>query len=256
MLIVDRKAFAIGMLLAASFLGVLALIFTPVFGAGMNGLQYADDMFNRLSKGSSYFIPKVAKSVEAMGGVALNHRLPLSGETAARAVAMLEKSAVVVRLDGEQISVRGDLASLLKHILRDAEDGYRNAGVVLSERYALPERKVLATWWQVLKALDKALTHEQRLAEASTVREVMRKAIEPAHNYYGIEAQRVADMAPRMAGLLLFYVAYTIWWGYAIFFLFQGCGLAMTKKSPVAAGPAHPSPPSGTLGAATLSPDG
>lgn len=235
MIIVDRKAFAIGLLLSVSFLGVLAVIFTPVFGAGMNGLQYADDLFNRLSKGSSYFIPKVAKSVEAMSGTELNVSLRLEGEAAARAAAMLGKSAVVVRLDGEQMKVRGDLVALLMHILRDAEDGYRNAGSALSERYGIPERKVLATWWQVLKSLDKALTQEQRLAEASAVREVLKKAVEPAYNYYGIEAERVADMAPKMAGLLLFYVLYTVWWGYAIFFLFQGCGLAMKKKPPASA---------------------
>jgi hypothetical protein len=250
MLIVDRKAFVIGLMLAASFLGVLALIFTPVFGTSMNGLQYADDLFNRLSKGSSYFIPKVAKSVEAVSGTELNLSLRLEGEAAARAVAMLGKSAVVARLDGEQLSVRGDLAALLKHILRDAEDGYRNAGSALNERYGLPERKVLATWWQVLKKLDKALTQEQRLAQVSVVREVMKKAIEPAYNYYGIKAERVADMAPKMAGLLLFYVLYTVWWGYAIFFLFQGCGLAMKKKPPVAAGAVRRSPPADERGAA------
>ena len=53
-----------GASLAVTFVGVLALIFSPVFGDGMNGLVYADDMFNKLSKGSSYFIPKVAKSNE------------------------------------------------------------------------------------------------------------------------------------------------------------------------------------------------
>ena len=47
-----------------TFAGVLALIFSPVFGDGKNGLVYADDMFNKLSKGSSYFIPKVMKSNE------------------------------------------------------------------------------------------------------------------------------------------------------------------------------------------------
>jgi hypothetical protein len=56
--------FSVGAFLALTFIGVLALIFSPVFGNGMNGLTYADDMFNKLSKGSSYFIPKVAKSNE------------------------------------------------------------------------------------------------------------------------------------------------------------------------------------------------
>ena len=47
-----------------TFFGVLFLIFSPIFGDGKNGLVYSDDMFNKLSKGSSYFIPKVAKSNE------------------------------------------------------------------------------------------------------------------------------------------------------------------------------------------------
>jgi hypothetical protein len=262
MIIVDRKAFSIGLLLAVSFLGVLVLIFTPVFGAGMNGLQYADDLFNRLSKGSSYFIPKVAKSVETVAGAELDLSLGIEGGDAIHALALLQKSAVphaghsmVVRLDDKQLHLRGTLGVLLNTALRDAEDGYRNAGATLVERYGMPEKTVLATWWRLLQKLDKGLTQEKRLAEANAVRDVMRKAIEPAYNYYGIEAVHVADMVPEMAGLLLFYVLYTVWWGYAIFYLFQGCGLAMKKKAPVAASAVRQSPPAVAPGAATLSPD-
>jgi hypothetical protein len=61
MLIRNKKMFGVGSFLATTFLGVLLLIFSPVFG-GKNGLQFADDSFNRLSKGSSYFIPKVLKT--------------------------------------------------------------------------------------------------------------------------------------------------------------------------------------------------
>lgn len=234
MLIVDRKAFSIGLVLAISFLGVLVLIFMPVFGAGMNGLQYADDMFNRLSKGSSYFIPKVAKSVEALADAELNVRIRLDAEAAA----MLERAAVPIaghcmatrHMDG-QVSLSGDLPTLLRQVLRDAEAGYRNDGASLTERYELTAQAVLAAWWQVLQRLDKALQQDQRFAEAKAVHEVLKKAVEPAHNYYGVEAARVADMAAPMSALLLFYVIYTVWWGYAMFFLFQGFGLVMKKKA-------------------------
>src|SRR5574340_496609 len=60
----SKQALGIGAFLAVTFFGVLALIFSPVFGDGKNGLVFADDMFNRLSKGSSYFIPAVAKNNE------------------------------------------------------------------------------------------------------------------------------------------------------------------------------------------------
>ena len=63
----------LGIVLAISFWIVLFLIFSPIFpktpeGAPQNGLEFADRMFNRLAKGSSYFIPKVAKSNEKFMG--------------------------------------------------------------------------------------------------------------------------------------------------------------------------------------------
>jgi phage-related minor tail protein len=64
MIVKNKSTFFTGVLLAVGFAGMLALMFSPVFGEGKNGLVYADDMFNKLSKGSSYFIPKVAKSNE------------------------------------------------------------------------------------------------------------------------------------------------------------------------------------------------
>jgi len=60
MLVRNKKMFSIGVVFAISFFTVLALIFSPVFD-GKNGLVFSDDMFNKLSKGSSYFIPKVAR---------------------------------------------------------------------------------------------------------------------------------------------------------------------------------------------------
>ena len=58
---------------------------------------------------------------------------------------------------------------------------------------------------------------------------VTKKAVETAHNFYGIEAQKVTEKAGLMTGLLVFYVVYTMWWGFAIFYLFEGLGLTMKK---------------------------
>ena len=57
----------------------------------------------------------------------------------------------------------------------------------------------------------------------------MKKAVEPAYNYYGVVAEKVIDKAVIMTGLLVFYVAYTMWWGFAIFYMFDGIGLTMKK---------------------------
>lgn len=231
MLIVNRKAFAIGSLLSISFLGVLALIFAPLFGNGMNGLQYADDMFNRLSKGSSYFIPKVAKSVAGVTGAKVRLELSFdSPQQAETAAVMLAAGGIAHQRAGARLRLDGDLGQLLDHALRDAEAGYRNDGAALQGRYGIEPQAALAAWWRALGQMDRQLKLERRLAEAKAVHEVMKKAIEPAHNYYGIAAERVGDMAGTMTGLLVFYVVYTMWWGFAIFYLFEGIGLVMKKK--------------------------
>jgi len=57
----------------------------------------------------------------------------------------------------------------------------------------------------------------------------MKKGIEPAYNFYKIEPQSIFDKAFTATSLLVFYVVYTIWWGFGIFYLFDGLGLSMKK---------------------------
>lgn len=233
MLVVNRPAFITGLILGASFLCVLALIFMPLFGDGRNGLEYADDLFNRLSKGSSYFIPKVARNSAAQSGETFAFEFRLADETEADGIAaLLRGSGSVAERTPAGFRLSGDLGGLLAAALRDADDGYRNDAEALQARHGMPAQSVLAAWWRVLRQLDQALQREKRLAAAKAVHEVMKKALEPAHNYFGIEAERVGSMAIEMIGLLAFYVVYTLWWGMAIFYLFEGVGLAMQRQAP------------------------
>ena len=232
MIVLNRSAFLVGTLLTLSFFGVLALIFMPLFGEGRNGLQYADDMFNRLSKGSSYFIPKVTKSSAAQAGKPFAIEIRLADAVQAERIAVVLRPAEVqVERSAAGLKLSGDLGRMLALALRDAEDGYHNDAAAIEARHGLDVREVLATWWQLLQQIDKSLKLELRLDEAKAVHEVMKKAIEPAHNYFGIEAEQVRDLAPEMIGLLVFYVLYTMWWGFAIFYLFEGMGLVMKKKA-------------------------
>lgn len=231
MLIRNRPAFFTGMILTVSFSCVLLVLFLPLFGQGRNGLEYADDMFNRLSKGSSYFLPKVAKYAEATAGKPFRIELSFqSGETAVTAAAQYRAAGLSVETVGRNLRLGGDLGSMLDAVLSDAEAGYRNQDEVLRQRYGLPGRTVLANWWHLMDRLDKSLKLEQRLPEAKAVAEVMKKGVEPAHNYFGIEAEKVADMIPEMLGLLAFYVVYTVWWGYAILKLMEGMGLVLRSR--------------------------
>jgi hypothetical protein len=230
MIVKNKKMFSVGAFLALTFFGVLALIFSPVFGNGMNGLTYADDMFNKLSKGSSYFIPKVAKSNEKFmsTNVVVTVKLEKSEQNAAT-IKIMTAAGAVVKDASSQLEISGNLGAIMSKVLQDADDMYKNDGKKVADRYGMDEKEVMSSWWNVLKVMDKELKKQGKIEDAKVISDVMKKAVEPAYNYYKVEAQQVADKAGIMTGLLVFYVIYTMWWGFAIFYMFDGIGLTMKK---------------------------
>ena len=230
MTVKNKKALSIGIFLALSFWGILALIFSPVFGDGKNGLQYADDMFNKLAKGSSYFIPKVMKSNEKFMGKNFSADIKFAKpEQAALAVKLATAAGAHAETTNSETTISGDLGKLLSNILQDADDMFKNQGDMISKRYGIDEKEVMNAWWNVLSNMDKALKKTGNIVEAKIASDVMKKAVEPAYNFYKIEGQRVSEKAGIMSGLLVFYVFYTMWWGFAIYYLFDGIGLTMKK---------------------------
>lgn len=230
MAITDKKAFTMGAILAITFLGVLALIFSPIFGDGKNGLVYSDDMFNKLSKGSSYFIPKVVENNNAFKGTGFSVVINLEKtEQNAGAIKLLTAAGATAKQVESDLQVSGDLGLFLAKVLQDADDMFKNDGEKVVGRYGIDEREVMTTWWVLMKSIDKALKKQKLIPEAKIASDVMKKAIEPAFNFYQIEALKISDRAGKMTGLLVFYVIYTMWWGFAIFYLFEGIGLTMKK---------------------------
>jgi hypothetical protein len=229
MLIKNSKMFNVGALFAISFLGVLVMIFSPLFN-GKNGLEFADESFNKLAKGSSYFIPKVAKSVEKFAArpVAVAISLETNEDAVSTAKILALAGATVARQDAT-LKVDGDIAVVLQAALRDADAMYSNDGKALSVRYGMDEKKALRYWWQALSKIEKQLKKDKNIEMAKIVSDVNKKAIEPGYNFYKIDANKVIDHAGMLSGLLVFYVFYTMWWGYAIFYLFDGIGLTMKK---------------------------
>jgi hypothetical protein len=227
---INKKTLLIGVLLALSFLVVLVLIFAPVFGDGKNGLMYSDDMFNKLSKGSSYFIPAVAKNNEKFNGTTVAVTLKFDKpEQGASAMKMLAAAGVEVKSANPEMAINTNLGAFLSKVLQDADDMYKNDGRKIADRYGIDEKEAMTSWWNVLKIMDKELKKQGKIEESNVVSEVMKKAIEPAYNFYKIDAQKVSEKAGTMSGLLVFYIAYTMWWGFAIFYLFDGMGLTMKK---------------------------
>ncbi len=228
---INTKSLSVGIVLALSFAGILGLIFSPVFGDGKNGLVFADNLFNKLSKGSSYFIPKVAKKNEEfkLAQIDVVLRLDKPDQMNPLAIRLLASTGASANTASPEIKLSGNLGAILSQVLADADDMFKNDGAKVSGRYGTDEKEVMTSWWNVLKGMDKELKKQGRIAEANIVSDVMKKAVEPAYNFYKIDGQKVSEKAGLMTGLLIFYVAYTMWWGFAIYYLFEGLGLTMKK---------------------------
>ncbi len=238
MIVRNKKTFGMGAVFAISFVSVLFMIFSPVFG-GKNGLQFADDSFNRLSKGSSYFIPKVAKSNEKYMGrmfsTTINANKPEDkpGDAEKRAgniSKVFTTAGAKVEVKAATIKIEGDLGKVLAAALQDSDDMFKNNGEKIRARYGTDdEKKMFRQWHNALAKIMKDFQKDKKIEEAKMVSDVMKKAVEPAYNFYKVDGEKVVDHAGMMSGLLVFYVAYTMWWGYAIFYLFDGLGLSMKK---------------------------
>ncbi|MGA2225408.1 MAG: hypothetical protein ABSH41_13315 [Syntrophobacteraceae bacterium] len=231
MLIRHKKTMTVGVLLGLSFIGVLVLIFSPVFGEGKNGLEYSDALFNKLAKGSSYFIPELTASLKEVqgkdiGGTTIKMENADAASNAAKILTLAHMNVVV---KGSELTINGDLAKELGNVLDDSSAMYYNKGSEISQKYGMDEKEVMSTWWGVLNKTVKEFQKTNRVMQATVIQEVMKKGIEPAFNFYNVEPQKVSDKALTVTGLLLFYILYTMWWGYAIFNLFDGLGLSMTK---------------------------
>ncbi len=125
------------------------------------------------------------------------------------------------------MQVAGDLGKILENSLADADNMYHNDGKGVSEKYGYNERQVLFNWWTALKAMDKELKKKEQFKEAKVVSLIVKKAIEPSYNYYKIVPQKISDRFGIVIFSLVFYVVYTLWYGFAIMFMFEGWGLRL-----------------------------
>jgi hypothetical protein len=230
--------------MALGFFVILFLTFSPIFpktveGKAQNGLEWADETFNRLSKGSSYFIPKVAKNVEKFQGKMLAVTIKMdkpddkAGDAEKRAVNASKVFIVAganAEVAGSELKIEGDLGKILMAALQDSDSMYKNDGNAIKAKYGTDDaKKMFRQWHNAFVKIDKALKKQGKIEEANIIAEVTKKGIEAAYNYYGVEAVQVKDKVGLMTFLLVFYVAYTMWWGFAIYYIFNGIGLSMTK---------------------------
>ena len=226
-MIANKKEFFGGSLMLLAFIAVLIIIFSPVF-KGQNGLEYLDALYNSISKGSAYYIPKVKEEAGKFAGKSIAVTLSMADEKQAEQTALLfQKGGASTTVTGASLGITGDSGKILENALTDADSMYNNDGKEVSLKYGYNERQVLFNWWKAFKEMDKGLKKQKQFKEAKIVALVVKKAIEPSYNYYRIEPQKISDRFGIVIFSLVFYVIYTLWYGFAIMYMFEGWGLRL-----------------------------
>jgi hypothetical protein len=226
-MIANKKEFFGGAGMMAAFIFVLIIIFMPIFG-GQNGLNYLDGLYNSISKGSAYYIPKVKEQTDEFAGNTISVTLVMAEEKRARQTApLLMKGGAMVNVSGKELTVSGDLGRILDNALVDADYMYHNNGQEISGKYGYDEKRVLLNWWIVLNHMEKDLKHQKKFKEAKVVALVTKKAVECSYNYYKIDGQKIGDRFGIVIFSLVFYVIYTLWYGFSIMFMFEGWGMRL-----------------------------
>ena len=227
MLIVHKRPFYTGLVMAVGFAGVLLIMFLPVV-RGQTPLQASDDLFNSVSKHSSYYIPALREHAEAYRSAPLDMRLtlPEGPEVAGNAAAVLKADGAEASANGAVLTLKGNLGPLLAKTLDDTEEAFNNSKDVASGP-GLGAREVMYARWSTLKQVYKELRAKSDFEKAAAVEEVTSKGVEVAYNFYGIVPKAASANVGILSLALVFYLVYTMWWGYAIMWLCDGIGLQM-----------------------------
>jgi hypothetical protein len=226
-MIARKKEFTTGLVLLVAFFVVLFIFFAPVF-KGQNGLDYLDNLYNSISKGSAYFIPKLKDEAKSFNGT--NVELSFSMDDAAQSQQtsqLFMKAGAMVNVAETKLKVSGDLGKILDGCLADADAMYHNDGKKLADKYGFNERQALYNWWKAFKGVEKDLQDQKKFKEAKAVANISKKGIETSYNYYQIEPQNILDQIWIVIFSLVFYVIYTLWYGFAILFMFEGWGMQL-----------------------------
>lgn len=226
-MVTNKKKFILGSVLMIAFVVVLIAMFIPILG-GKNGLQYMDDLYNSISKGSAYYIPKVMEETKALDGKSIELTLTMADAQEAQQTAkLLNAAGAMVNVNAADIKLSGDLGKIMANCLSDADAMYHNKGEVLQSKYGYDARQALYNWYQACRVMDKTMTKEKLFDEAEAVMKVREKAVETAYNYFGIEGRKISTQMGIVIFSLIFYVVYTVWYGFGIMFLFEGIGMQL-----------------------------
>jgi hypothetical protein len=221
----QRKLKFRGIVMVVSFFVLLGIIFTPIFPGQMNGLNYMDNLFNTISKGSSYFIPQILAENEKYAGQSINVTITMANDAIAAGTAKLfTAGGAEVDVTGTEVNIKGDVSNIVKIALADADMMFKNDGKPLVDKYGYSEQQVMFNWWKSFDQINKELAKEEQFDKAKLFGNVQKKAIEPAYNYYGVNIEDWKANITLVLASLAFYVVYTLWYGFGLMYVFEGLG--------------------------------
>jgi len=221
--IVQPRKFLIGVI------GIL--VFMLIFAGGMlfrvgdaSALTYADNLFNTMAKDSTNFLAEATKKTIKVADQPVDIVLrPPTGAQAALLSSQfgLHGTDAAVQPDG-RVHVTGRLGILANAALAD---------VRTANHHALPANYdsdiTLYNWWYLFDCLSSQSIKQNNEPVASFSKEMTTRVIEPTYNFREVYAQNARELLRPILLLLLFYVLYTILYGYAIYNLFEGLGITV-----------------------------
>jgi hypothetical protein len=226
------KKLALGIILLAVFAVILFLIFMPIFGGGQNGLTFSDNFFNSLAKGSSNHIGNMRKLAQTMVGTPFAAEIKMTDPAQAKETETLYSQAgAQSEAVGPNLKISGDLGKVLLQAVDDSDLLFNEQGGKLEAKYSYDPKKVLKNWWFSFNKLAAAMTKQKKFNLAKAISEVQVRALEPGYNFAGIAPYQVSDKAFLLGIMLVFYIFYTLFYGFGIYVLFEGLGLQMGKSA-------------------------
>ncbi len=231
-MIYNKKEFTGGIVLLVLFFIVLFAMFQPIFD-GHNSMAYLDNLYNSISKGSAYYVDNLREETKSVAGYQINVTVKMESENqAANSVALITGAGATATANGKELTVAGDYQAILNACLDDADKMYHNDGAALQAKYPAyenkDERQAIFDWNTILSGFDKELKHQHAFAEAKVAFNINAKVVETAYNYYKVVPEKIKDKAGIVFFSLAFYVIYTMWYGFAILFVFEGWGLKIS----------------------------
>lgn len=226
----NKKTFTMGMAMILSFVLVYVGMMSPIFGNDRNGLEYADDMFNSLSKGSAYLIEDAQTIADGQIGKNINVTVKApSPEDAVKWGKLYSVAGATVTVKESSVAIEGDFGKILGAVVADSDFMYNNDSKSLETKYGYDGREATNNWNNSLVKIDASMKTKAQFQQKFDLLKVQQKALEPAYNYYGVEIKKVSDYKATLGLLLCFYLIYTVWYGFGLFYLFDGMGITIRK---------------------------